>query len=80
MSEDLNISISKNKILDAYLADYPDKISELSTIWQNEITSASLNSANISEDTDPTYPSSDFEQLLITPNDYYENLTSRNIK
>lgn len=73
MSEDLNKSLSINNTIDQYLANYPDKFTEDTTWWENE--SNSEETSENSEETDPEFPSDEFEKLLITPNEYYSNLT-----
>lgn len=76
----LDTSISINNTIDSYLSDFPDKYISQELLWPIEKISGS-NSANSYENIqDPTYPAKDFEQLLITPNDYYENSTSRSSK
>ncbi len=74
MIEDFNKSMSINLIYDQYLANYPDRINANTKWWVNEDNNV-ITAINNELDTNPKYPSDEFEHLLITPNEYYANLT-----
>lgn len=73
MIEDFNKSLSVNAIYDQYLANYPDRATENTKWWLNEDNNENIKNGEL--DKNPIYPSEEFEQLLITPNEYYSNLT-----